>query len=162
MNEGVFTWTADRNLNAGDIITIQTDTPLSPLADIGQVIGSPSGLGKEETIYAMVNTEIRDLGDGVAGEITSAGSFLAALTLGGQSGSDIPAEISNHHLSFVPENGKADQTNALFDVMNCGRSHEDVNLNLQNASCWQVTFKSEGAFGFALYSNGSLFEQPLM
>ncbi|HDO1354929.1 TPA: Ig-like domain-containing protein [Aeromonas veronii] len=160
LNEGVFTWTADRNLNAGDIITIQTDTALSPIADIGQVIGSPSGLGKEETIYAMVNTEIRDLEDGVAGEITSAGSFLAALTLGGQNGSDIPAEISNHHLSFVPENGKADQTNALFDVMNCGRSHEDVNLNLKNASCWHVTFKSEGAFGFPLYTNGSLFEQP--
>lgn len=162
LNEGVFTWTADRNLNAGDIITIQTDTALSPLADIGQVIGSPSGLGKEETIYAMTNTEVNDLDDGMAGEITVPGTFLAALTLGGQSGSDIPVEISNYHLSFVPESGKADQTNALFDVATCGRTLEEIRSNLQNATCWQVTFKSQGASGFPLYDNGSLFAQPLM
>lgn len=160
LNEGVFRWTADRNLKAGDIITIQTDTALSPVADIGQVLGSPSGLGKEETIYAMVGTQVDDLDDGYAGVITETGTFLAAITLGGQSGSDIPAAIADQHLAFMPSSGKADQTNALFDVALCGRSAAEIGSNLQQSSCWQVTFKSDGASGFPLYDNGSLFAEP--
>ncbi|MGL4580645.1 MAG: hypothetical protein ACRCVP_17395, partial [Shewanella xiamenensis] len=83
-------------------------------------------------------------------------------TLGGQSGSDIPAGISNYHLSFVPESGKADQTNALFDVATCGRTLAEVSSNLHNGACWKVTFKSQGASGFPLYDNGSLFAKPLI
>lgn len=160
LNEGVFKWTADRNLNAGDIITIQTDTTFSPIADMGQVVGGPSGLGKEETIYAMVNTVVDDLTDGTAGSIIDPGKFLAAITLGGQTGSDIPSSITNDHLSFTPVNGKSDQTNAIFDVKSCGRDVADIKVNLHNTSCWKVTYKSEGASGFPLFDSGSLFEQP--
>ncbi|KEY58840.1 DUF3616 domain-containing protein [Serratia sp. DD3] len=160
LNEGVFKWTADRNLKAGDIVTIQTDTALSPIADVGQVIGSPSGLGKEETIYAMQSTVVEGLADGFSGEIKEPGKFLAAITLGGQSGSDIPSDLTGKNLIFIPQSGPADQTNAIFDVEKCGRDPIDVQANIYNQGCWKVTFKSEGATGFPLFDNNSLFAIP--
>lgn len=160
-NEGVFRWTADRDMKAGHIVTIQTDTALSPIADYGQVLGSPSGLGKEETIYAMIGTQV-ELYDGSAGiiEYGKEGKFIAAITLGGNSDVDIPNAIASgaSYLMFAPE-GKADQTNAIYDLGGCGTSNLEATLLDQN--CWTVTFKSDGAPGFPLFENGSLFEQPV-
>lgn len=160
-NEGVFRWTADRDMKAGDIVTIQTDTDLSPVADYGQVFGAPSGLGKEETIYAMVGTEV-ELYDGSAGiiEYGQEGRFLAAITLGGNSDVDIPESISTgaSYLMFAPD-GKADQTNAIYDLVGCGMNN--LEITLQDSQCWSVTFKSDGAPGFPLFDNGSLFENPV-
>lgn len=160
-NEGVFRWTADRDMKAGHIVTIQTDTALSPIADYGQVFGAPSGIGKEETIYAMVGTQV-ELFDGGAGIIRygQEGGFLAAITLGGDSDVDIPAEIQNglSYLMFTPQ-GAADQTNAIYDLAGCGTGN--LQATLQDAGCWTVTFKSDGAAGFPLFANGSLFKQPV-
>jgi hypothetical protein len=52
-NETAFVWTADQNLPAGTIVTIQTDVTGNPVADKGTTLGSPGGIGKSETIYAF-------------------------------------------------------------------------------------------------------------
>ncbi|WP_156993403.1 hypothetical protein [Aeromonas fluvialis] len=39
---------------------------------------------------------------------------------------------------------------------------EDVSSNLHHTAGWQVTFKSQGASGFPLFENGSLFADLLM
>lgn len=48
-NETAFVWTADENLPAGTIVTVQTDVTGNPIADKGATLGAPGGLGKEET-----------------------------------------------------------------------------------------------------------------
>lgn len=163
LNEGVFRWTADQQIKAGSIITIQTDTPASPIANIGQVFGSPSGIGKEETIYAMIGTQVKDLEDGVAGEVLSVGQFLAALTLGGNSDNDIPLEIKDYYLAFMPT--KAEQTNAIYDVEKCGleRSNlQTLSKSIANANCWRVSYKSQGAVGYPLLEQASLFKNAIV
>ncbi|TEW54724.1 DUF3616 domain-containing protein [Psychromonas sp. RZ22] len=167
-NEGVFRWTADRNMQAGDIVTIQTGTDFSPHANVGQVLGSPSGIGKAETIYAMINTKVEDLSDGYAGVITDPGTFIAAISLGGlDEDNDIPTNIIHLRQYFHPDGADiipdlADQTNAIFDVDTCGRSLESIIGNIDNTACWKVTFKSEGAVGFPLNDDGSLFAESIL
>lgn len=161
-NEGVFRWTADRNLKAGSIITIQTDTPASPIANIGRVLGSPSGIGKEETIFTMIHTKVNDLKDGSAGLITDPGTFLAAITVGGDKDNDIPESIVNYSLKFMPE--KAEQTNAIYNVQSCGLDRQNLNtfkLKLMDKRCWSVSYKSQGASGFPITDN-SLFANAIV
>ncbi|MBU3848054.1 MAG: Ig-like domain-containing protein [Candidatus Acinetobacter avistercoris] len=163
-NEGVFRWTADRFIKAGSIITIQTDTEASPIANIGQVLGTPSGIGKEETMFAMIGTEVADLQDGSAGLITKNGQFLASITLGGVTDNDIPAEIVNYSMKFLPE-GKADQTNAIFDTAKCGFDRTNLATfasNIKDQSCWKLSFKSAGAAGWPLIEENSLFKNAVI
>lgn len=167
-NEGVFRWTADRDMKAGDIITIQTDTALSPIADFGQVLGAPSGIGKAETMYAMIGTEVEDLIDGNAGIVTETGNFIAVISIGGvDEEADIPSELLGIAQSFYPVGADTDedlndQTNVIFDVDTCGRDQIDIESNINEETCWKVTFKSDGAVGFPLTNSGSLFERPLI
>lgn len=161
-NEGVFRWTADRNLKAGSIITIQTDTPTSPIANVGRVLGSPSGIGKEETIFAMVGSKVDQLQDGSAGLITDPGTFLAAITVGSDKDNDIPESIIAYSLKFMP--AIAEQTNAIYNVNTCGLARDNLNalkLKLMNSNCWSVTYKSQGASGFPIQDN-SLFANALV
>jgi hypothetical protein len=119
-NEGVFRWTADRDIKAGTIVTIQTDTaPLSPIADIGTTLGAPAGIGKEEVIYAMVGTVVTMLADGGAGEILDPGRFLASITLGGlgtggKSPREIPGELTSAGTAMDFSIKPANQTNAIY------------------------------------------------
>lgn len=161
-NEGVFRWTADRNLKAGSIITIQTDTPTSPIANIGRVLGSPSGIGKEETIFAMSKTKVNDLKDGSAGLITDTGTFLAAITVGSDKDNDIPESIRAYSLKFMPS--IAEQTNAIYNVKNCGLERQNLTalkLKLMDKNCWSVSYKSQGASGFPIKDN-SLFANAVV
>lgn len=163
-NEGVFRWTADRFIRAGSIITIQTDTEASPIASVGQVLGSPSGIGKEETMFAMVGTKVDQLEDGSAGLIQANGQFLAAITLGGVTDNDIPAEIAKYHMQFLP-NGKADQTNAIYDVAQCGFDRSNLatfSQKVLDVNCWKTSFKSAGAAGWPLLDSDSLFKDALI
>ncbi|WP_353171489.1 Ig-like domain-containing protein [Acinetobacter rudis] len=161
-NEGVFRWTADLNLKAGSIITIQTDTPTSPIANIGRVLGSPSGIGKEETIFAMSKTKVNDLKDGSAGLITDTGTFLAAITVGSDKDNDIPESIRAYSLKFMPS--IAEQTNAIYNVKNCGLERQNLTalkLKLMDKNCWSVSYKSQGASGFPIKDN-SLFANAVV
>jgi len=92
-NESAFVWTADQNLPAGTIVTIQTDVTGNPIADKGTTLGSPGGIGKSETVYAFTGGTIANLTPGKAGKITAVGNFLASLTLGSAAGT-IPDAIT--------------------------------------------------------------------
>lgn len=152
-NEGVFVWTADRNLPAGSIVTIQTDTDGSPIADKGFTLGSPSGLGKTETIYALGAAQVASLGDGVAGEILSASGFLASITLGGKAG-DIPAELGTAGTAMDFSVSPANQTNAIYKGP-MDRSNLALFASLvRDPANWKVRQKPEP--GYPL-TNGSLF-----
>lgn len=163
-NEGVFRWTADRFIRAGSIITIQTDTEASPIANVGQVLGSPSGIGKEETMFAMVGSQVDNLTDGSAGLVQSTGQFLAAITLGGVTDNDIPAEIAKYHVAFLPA-GKADQTNAIYNVDMCGFDRSNLatfSQKLLDVNCWKTSFKSAGAAGWPMVETDSLFKDAIV
>lgn len=159
-NEGVFRWTADRDIKAGTIVTIQTDSaPLSPIADIGTTLGAPAGIGKEEVIYAMVGTTVSFLAEGSAGEITDPGQFLASITLGGlgtgsKSPKEIPAELSNAGTAIDFSVSPANQTNAIyagsFDRSNIASFAARVKLKAN----WDVSYAP--AAGYPL-SGGSMF-----
>jgi methionine-rich copper-binding protein CopC len=152
-NEGVFVWTADRNLAAGTIVTIQTDTPASPIADKGFVVGSPAGLGKEETIYALNGATITGLGDGTAGVITAVGDYLASITLGGAAGT-IPAVLTTAGtaISFIPD--VAIQTNAQYAGSLVRTNLTQFAALVKDPKNWKTSAKP--ALGYPL-TDGSLF-----
>lgn len=86
-NEAAITWTADENLPAGTLVTIQVDALLT---DIGVVTGTGGGVGTGgETYYALQGQVV----DAAAGQITVE-RFLAAINLGPAAG-EIPAVISD-------------------------------------------------------------------
>ena len=153
-NEGVFVWTADRNLPAGSIVTIQTDTPASPIADKGFTIGSPAGLGKEETIYAYTGGAVAGLGDGTAGEITAVGPFLASITLGGAAGT-IPAELTAAGTAIDFSVSPTNQTNALYAGPLDRADLAAFAARVKNKSNWKLSYKP--ALGYPLTATGSLF-----
>ncbi|HEX7866834.1 MAG TPA: Ig-like domain-containing protein [Variovorax sp.] len=113
-NETAFFWTADQNLPAGTIVTIQTDVTGNPIADKGFTLGSPGGIGKSETVYAIAGGTIAGLGDGKAGEITAVGNYLATITLGGAAGS-IPDAVTTAGTGFSFTVTPANQTNAIYN-----------------------------------------------
>ena len=112
-NETAFVWTADQNLPAGNIVTIQTDVTGNPIADKGTTLGSPGGIGKSETVYAFTGGTIENLASGKAGKITAVGSFLASLTLGGAAGT-IPDAITTAGTGISFTASPANQTNAIY------------------------------------------------
>ena len=113
-NETAFVWTADRNLPAGAIVTIQTDVTGSPIADLGFTLGAPGGLGKEETIYAFTGGSIAKLGEGTAGEITAVGDYLASITLGGTKDNTIPPQLTLAGTAFSFVVSPTNQTSAIY------------------------------------------------
>ncbi|SDZ33685.1 Ig-like domain-containing protein [Variovorax sp. YR266] len=113
-NETAFFWTADQNLPAGTIVTIQTDVTGNPIADKGFTLGSPGGIGKSETIYAIAGGTIAGLGDGQAGQITAVGNHLATITLGGAAGT-IPDAVTTAGTSISFTVLPANQTNAIYN-----------------------------------------------
>lgn len=153
-NEGVFVWTANENLPAGRIVTIQTDVTGSPIADTGFTIGAPAGLGKEETIYAYVGGSIDSLRDGSAGPITSVGTYLASITLGGAAGT-IPEPLTTAGTAFAFTVSPANQTNAIYagslDRSNLAAFAERVKFT----GNWNKSYKP--ALGYPISNNGSLF-----
>lgn len=155
-NEGVFVWTADQNLPAGSIITIQTDVSASPIADKGFTLGSPAGLGKEETIFAYVGGSIADLVDGNAGEITSVGRYLASINLGGPAG-DIPADLvgAGSAISFAVS--PANQTNAIYAGSLDRSDLAGFAAKVKNPANWVVRYKPEAGYPI---TDGSLFGTP--
>lgn len=112
-NEAAFVWTADQDLPAGTIITIQTDTGANPIADKGAVLGKAGGIGKEETYFAFAGGTIAGLGANAAGEITSVGNYLASITLGGAAG-DVPAELTLGGTAMSFTISPAIQTNVIY------------------------------------------------
>jgi hypothetical protein len=113
-NETAFFWTADQNLPAGTIVTIQTDVTGNPIADKGFTLGSPGGIGKSETIYAIAGGTIAGLGDGQAGQITAVGNHLATITLGGAAGT-IPDAVTTAGTGISFTVLPANQTNAIYN-----------------------------------------------
>src|SRR5690606_18563336 len=157
-NEAAFMWTAGQNLAAGTIVTIQTDTSGSPIADIGTVVGGGGGLGKSETYYAMQGAVIDGLTDGGAGEITQAGVFLASLTLGGAAGDILEALTqAGAAMAFVPD--EANQTNARYTGSLDTSDIDALAARIKSAGNWEANYTK--ALGFALV-NGSMFGQPLL
>lgn len=112
-NETAFVWTADRNLPAGTIVTIQTDVTGNPVADKGTTLGAPGGLGKSETIFAFWGGTIAGLGNGAAGQITAVGDYLASITLGGPAGT-IPTVLTTAGTAMSFTVTPANQTNAMY------------------------------------------------
>lgn len=153
-NEGVFVWTADRNLPAGSIVTIQTDTPASPIADKGFTIGSPAGLGKEETIYALTSATVNSLEDGNAGEIAAVGDYLASITIGGAAGT-IPASLTAAGTAFAFVVSPTNQTNAQYaGSLDRGNLAAFATL-VKDPKNWKLSYKP--AAGYPLTADGSLF-----
>ncbi|MET3378444.1 Ig-like domain-containing protein [Variovorax paradoxus] len=113
-NETAFFWTADQNLPAGTIVTIQTDVTGNPIADKGFTLGSPGGIGKSETIYAIAGGTIAGLGNGQAGQITAVGNHLATITLGGAAGT-IPDAVTTAGTGISFTVLPANQTNAIYN-----------------------------------------------
>lgn len=113
-NETAFFWTADQNLPAGTIVTIQTDVVGNPIADKGFTLGSPGGIGKSETVYAIAGGTIAGLGDGQAGQITAVGNHLATITLGGAAGT-IPDAVTTAGTGISFTVLPANQTNAIYN-----------------------------------------------
>jgi len=153
-NETAMDWTADRYLPAGTIITIATDVTGNPETDIGFTVGSPGGLGKEETIYAMTGTIIDDLDDGTAGEISSVGTFLASITLGGDKDNIIPPALdaSGTALRFVTT--PANQTSAIYAGSLDVNDLSGLAGRIRDTANWQTRHKPEAGFPLV---NGSLF-----
>ncbi|GER16665.1 Ig-like domain-containing protein [Variovorax boronicumulans] len=113
-NETAYVWTANQNLPAGTIVTIQTDVVGSPIADKGFTLGSPGGIGKSETVYAIAGGTIEGLGEGKAGKITAVGNYLASITLGGAAGT-IPDALTAAGTAFSFTVSPANQTNAIYN-----------------------------------------------
>jgi hypothetical protein len=113
-NETAFFWTADQNLPAGTIMTIQTDVTGNPIADKGFTLGSPGGIGKSETIYAIAGGTIAGLDNGQAGQITAVGNHLATITLGGAAGT-IPDAVTTAGTGISFTVLPANQTNAIYN-----------------------------------------------
>ena len=113
-NETAFFWTADQNLPAGTIVTIQTDVTGNPIADKGFTLGSPGGIGKSETIYAIAGGTIAGLDNGQAGQITAVGNHLATITLGGAAGT-IPDAVTTAGTGISFTVLPANQTNAIYN-----------------------------------------------
>lgn len=113
-NETAYFWTANQNLPAGTIVTIQTDVVGSPIADIGYTLGSPGGIGKSETVYAIAGGTIEGLGEGKAGKITAVGNYLASITIGGAAGS-IPDALTTAGTAFSFTVSPTNQTNAIYN-----------------------------------------------
>ena len=157
-NEMAFVWTAGRDLPAGTVVTIQTDTQGSPIADVGTVVGAGGGIGKSETFYAMQGATIEGLTEGGAGLIRSPGTFLASLTLGGAAG-DIPAALhdANAALAFVID--PANQTNARYVGSLDATDPAALAERIQDPANWE--FNVTKAPGFPLV-NGGFFAAPLL
>lgn len=156
-NETAFFWTADQNLPAGTIVTIQTDVTGSPIADKGFTLGSPGGIGKSETVYAIAGGTIAALGDGQAGEITSVGAYLASITLGGAAGT-IPDAVTTAGTAFIFTVSPANQTNAIY-----GGSLDRSDLaafaaRVKNPANWRIRYAPQ--VGYPL-TNDSLFGDKL-
>jgi alkaline phosphatase/2',3'-cyclic-nucleotide 2'-phosphodiesterase (5'-nucleotidase family)/3',5'-cyclic AMP phosphodiesterase CpdA/methionine-rich copper-binding protein CopC len=160
VNEAAFVWTADKDYAAGTIVTIQTDTVGSPLADKGTTFGGGGGVGKAETYYAFQGGSIASLEDGSAGEITSAGTFLASLTLGGKAG-DIPAELTTAGSAFSFTVSPAKQTNALYVGSHDAANIEDFADRIKDTEHNWIAHYTQ-APGFPLSVDGSLFGPTLL
>ena len=156
-NETAFVWTADQNLPAGTIVTIQTDVTGNPIADKGTTLGSPGGIGKSETIYAFTGGTIDGLGVGAAGKITSVGNYLASLTLGGAAGT-IPDAITTAGTGFSFTVSPANQTNAIYTGSLDRSDLGAFAARVKNPANWTVRYAP--AAGWPL-TNNSLFGDKL-
>lgn len=156
-NETAFVWTADQNLPAGTIVTIQTDVTGNPVADKGTTLGSPGGIGKSETVYAFTGGTIEGLGNGTAGKITSVGSYLASLTLGGAAGT-IPDAITTAGTGFSFTVSPANQTNAIYTGSLDRSDLGAFAARVKNPANWTVRYAP--AAGWPL-TNNSLFGDRL-
>jgi len=156
-NETAFFWTADRNLPAGTIVTIQTDVTGNPIADKGFTLGSPGGIGKSETIYAIAGGTIAGLGDGVAGQITAVGDYLATITLGGAAGT-IPDAVTTAGTAFSFTVTPANQTNAIYTGSLDRSDMAAFAARVKNQANWTVRYAPE--VGYPL-TNDSLFGDRL-
>ncbi|MBP0437084.1 DUF4214 domain-containing protein [Tianweitania sediminis] len=157
-NEAAFTWTAGRDLPAGTIVTIQTDTNGNPVADIGTTKGGGGGVGKSETYYALQGAVIDGLVDGGAGVITNPGTFVASLTLGGSAGA-IPVELTNAGAALSFTVNPANQTNARYSGSLDASDLQSLAASIKDPLNWEANHTK--APGFALV-NGSLFGAPLV
>ncbi|MGF6346190.1 Ig-like domain-containing protein [Variovorax sp. W2I14] len=156
-NETAFVWTADQNLPAGSIVTIQTDVTGNPIADKGTTLGSPGGIGKSETIYAFTGGTIENLAPGKAGKITAVGSFLASLTLGGAAGT-IPDAITTAGTGFSFTASPANQTNAIYNGPLDRSNLALFAARVKDPANWTVRYAP--AVGWPL-TNNSLFGDKL-
>ncbi|MGJ7543770.1 Ig-like domain-containing protein [Variovorax sp. LT1R16] len=158
--ETAFVWTADRNLPAGSIVTVQTDVVGSPIADLGFTIGAPGGLGKEETIYAFTGGTIKGLGEGVAGEISAVGPYLASITLGGTKDNTIPDVLTQAGTAFSFVVSPTNQTSAIYTGSMDRTDIARFAARVKFADNWNRRYKP--ALGYPLLANDSLFgEQRL-
>jgi hypothetical protein len=156
-NETAFFWTADQNLPAGTIVTIQTDVTGNPIADKGFTLGSPGGIGKSETVYAIAGGTIAGLGDGKAGEITAVGNYLASITLGGAAGS-IPDALTTAGTAFSFTVSPANQTNAIYTGSLDRSDLAAFAARVKNPDNWTKRYAPE--VGYPL-TNDSLFGDKL-
>lgn len=156
-NEAAFVWTADQNYAAGTVVTIQTDVVGNPLADKGSTLGAGGGLGKSETYYAFQGGNIASLAEGAAGEITSAGTFLASLTLGGVAG-DIPTELTTAGSALSFTINPANQTNARYTGSLDAVDLAALATRIKDAANWEANYTK--APGFPLVDD-SFFGAPL-
>lgn len=156
-NETAFFWTADQNLPAGTIVTIQTDVVGSPIADKGFTLGSPGGIGKSETIYAIAGGTIADLGEGKAGQITAVGGYLASITLGGAAGT-IPAALTTAGTAFSFLATPANQTNTIYTGSLDRSDLAAFAARVKNPANWVQRYAP--AVGYPL-TNDSLFGDRL-
>lgn len=156
-NETAFFWTADQNLPAGTIVTIQTDVTGNPIADKGFTLGSPGGIGKSETVYAIAGGTIAGLGDGVAGQITAVGNHLATITLGGTAGT-IPDAVTTAGTAFSFTVTPANQTNAIYTGSLDRSDLAAFAARVKNPANWTVRYAPE--VGWPL-TNDSLFGDKL-
>lgn len=150
-NEAAFSWTADKDLPAGTIVTIQADNA-NPIADKGVALGAGGGIGKAETYFAFAGGTIANLGSATAGQITSVGHFLATINLGAPAGA-IPAEVSTAGtgMSFILTANKT--TNAIYNGPMDRSDMVAFIANVKNTANWLV---NNSGTGFAL-TDGSLF-----
>jgi len=152
-NETAFVWTADRNLPAGTIVTIQTDVTGNPIADKGTTLGSPGGIGKSETVYAFQGGAIDGLGAGTAGKITAVGNYLASLTLGGAAGT-IPDALTTAGTAFSFTVSPANQTNAIYTGSLDRSDLPAFAARVKNPANWTIRYAP--AAGWPI-TNNSLF-----
>lgn len=152
-NEAAFVWTADQDLPAGSIVTIQTDTGANPIADKGTVVGKSGGIGKEETYFAFAGGTIAGLGSNTAGEITAVSSFLASITLGGAAG-DIPAELTTAGTAMSFTIAPTIQTNVIYNGSLDRSDMAAFVARVKNPANWTTDFT--GGPGRTL-TNGSFF-----
>jgi hypothetical protein len=155
-NESAYVWTADRNLAAGTIVTIQPDVKnTNPIADVGSTQGAGGGLsGSNETVYAFVGGTVANLGDGAAGAISGVGAYLASITVGPATGAgSIPAALSSAGAAIH----FADKFDVLYDgpMLPASPTPSDIAsfaASVKNTANW----KSQAGTGWPL-TNGSLF-----